>query len=50
MSFRVNDGSLDGCSVYDEGRVRSARTSFRNYFALCEGWQAKWAGAVARSG
>ena len=45
-TFRITDGSLDGCSVYDEGRVRSARTSFRNYFAMCEGWQQKWAAAV----
>ena len=30
-TFTVTDGSLDGCSVYDAGRVRSARTSFRNY-------------------
>jgi peptidoglycan/LPS O-acetylase OafA/YrhL len=49
-TFRVTDGSLDGCSVYDEGRVRSARTSFRNYFEMCEGWQQKWAAAVTNGG
>ena len=47
-AFDVEDGSLDGCSVYDEGRVRSARTSFRNYFELCAGWEQKWADAVTR--
>ena len=49
-TFLVEDGAIDGCSVYDEGRVRSARTSFRNSFEICAGWQAKWADAVARSG
>jgi peptidoglycan/LPS O-acetylase OafA/YrhL len=49
-TFRINDGSLDGCSVYDEGRVRSARTSFRNHFGICEGWQQKWAAAVHNGG
>ena len=48
-TFVVEDGAIDGCSVYDGGRVLSARTSFRNYFQICEGWQAKWADAVARS-
>ena len=47
-TFRITDGSLDGCSVYDEGRVRSTRASFRNYFAMCEGWQQKWAAAVTK--
>jgi peptidoglycan/LPS O-acetylase OafA/YrhL len=45
-TFAVTDGSVDGCSVYDEGRVRSSRTSFTNYFQICKGWQQKWAGAV----
>jgi peptidoglycan/LPS O-acetylase OafA/YrhL len=49
-TFRVTDGSLDGCSVYDAGRVRSARTSFHNHFGMCEGWQQKWAAAVTNGG
>ncbi len=48
-TFEIEDGALDGCSVYDEGRVLSARTSFRNYFQMCAGWQAQWADAVERS-
>jgi peptidoglycan/LPS O-acetylase OafA/YrhL len=47
-TFAVTDGSVDGCSVYDEGRVRSSRTSFTNYFQICNGWQQKWAGAVSK--
>jgi peptidoglycan/LPS O-acetylase OafA/YrhL len=47
-TFKVTDGSIDGCSVYDEGRVRSSRSSFTNYFQICKGWPQKWAGAVAK--
>jgi hypothetical protein len=47
-TFNVTDGSVDGCSVYDQGRVRSQRTSFTNYFEICKGWQQKWAAAVAK--
>ncbi len=32
--------------MYDAGRVRSSRTSFRNYFKICAGWPQKWAAAV----
>ena len=35
--------------MYDSGRVLSARTSFRNYFEICDGWQAQWADAVTRA-
>jgi hypothetical protein len=49
-TFDVENGALDGCSVYDEGRVLSARTSFRNYFEMCAGWQQQWADAVAGHG
>jgi hypothetical protein len=45
-TFAVTDGSVDGCSVFDEGRVRSSRTSFKNYFEMCRGWPQKWADAV----
>jgi peptidoglycan/LPS O-acetylase OafA/YrhL len=47
-TFHLTDGSVDGCSVYDEGRVRSSRTSFRNYFQMCAGWQQRWAAAVTK--
>ena len=48
-TFDVEDGAIDGCSVYDGGRVLSARATFRNYFQICAGWQAEWADAVTRS-
>jgi hypothetical protein len=47
-TFAVTDGAIDGCSVYDEGRVRSSRTSFANYFQICKGWQQEWADAVTK--
>ena len=42
----VVNGSVDGCSVYDSGSVRSAVT-FGNNFAICDGWQQDWADAAA---
>jgi peptidoglycan/LPS O-acetylase OafA/YrhL len=48
-TFDVENGAVDGCSVYDSGRVLSSRTTFRNYFEICAGWQDKWADAVTRS-
>ena len=44
-TFTITDGSLDGCSVWDEGRVVSER-SFSNNFAYCNGWLDKWSTAV----
>lgn len=41
----VRNGSVDGCSVWDSGKVASAVT-FNNNFALCQGWQDKWADAA----
>jgi hypothetical protein len=46
-TLAVVDGSLDGCSVYDAGSVRSAREGFGNSFAMCAGWSDDWAAAVA---
>ena len=48
-TFTVTDGSLDGCSIYDAGRVHSARASFRNAFEICTGWPAKWAAAAEQA-
>jgi hypothetical protein len=42
----VVNGSVDGCSVYDAGSVRSA-VRFGNNFSICEGWQEEWAQAAA---
>jgi peptidoglycan/LPS O-acetylase OafA/YrhL len=48
-TFAIVDGSLDGCSVYDGGSVRSAREGFGNSFAMCEGWSDDWAAVVAEA-
>ena len=37
----VYNGSVDGCGVFDAGRVRSA-IAFNNNFAICDGWQDDW--------
>jgi peptidoglycan/LPS O-acetylase OafA/YrhL len=42
----VVNGSVDGCSVYDSGSVRSS-VSFGNNFSICQGWQQDWADAAA---
>jgi peptidoglycan/LPS O-acetylase OafA/YrhL len=49
-TFVISDGSLDGCSVYDSGNVRSTRAGFANSFARCSGWQEEWAAAVRDNG
>jgi peptidoglycan/LPS O-acetylase OafA/YrhL len=41
----VVNGSVDGCSVYDSGSVRSA-VKFGNNFSICDGWQEEWAQAA----
>lgn len=41
----VVNGSVDGCSVYDSGSVRSS-VAFGNNFAICDGWQDDWADAA----
>jgi hypothetical protein len=45
-TFVIEDGSVQGCGVLDEGSVRSARESFRRSFADCVGWQEKWQDAA----
>jgi peptidoglycan/LPS O-acetylase OafA/YrhL len=42
----VVNGSVDGCSVYDSGSVRSS-VRFANNFSICDGWQEEWARAAA---
>ncbi len=42
----VVNGSVDGCSVYDSGSVRSS-VRFGNNFSICQGWQDDWADAAA---
>lgn len=45
-SFDVSDGSLEGCSVYDEGHIETARDGYNLSFAPCEDWQDDWAEAA----
>ncbi len=47
-TFTVTDGSVEGCGVLDQGRVRSSRASFNRSFADCAGWASKWADAARR--
>jgi peptidoglycan/LPS O-acetylase OafA/YrhL len=41
----VKNGGLDGCSVWDSGKIVSER-NFDNNFATCDGWQDKWSAAA----
>ncbi|MGE3590749.1 MAG: SGNH hydrolase domain-containing protein, partial [Ilumatobacteraceae bacterium] len=45
-TFSITDGSVEGCSVYDDGSVRSERQGFTRSFSNCTGWAAKWADAA----
>jgi peptidoglycan/LPS O-acetylase OafA/YrhL len=45
-TFDIVRGAVDGCSVYDQGNVVSARNGFRNSFSICEGWEQEWAEAA----
>ncbi len=47
-AFTISDGSVEGCSVYDAGTVRSARASFNRSFADCGGWADKWGKAAGK--
>lgn len=42
----VNNGGLDGCSVWDSGKIVT-ESNFNNNFAICDGWQDKWSAAAA---
>ncbi len=48
-TFDISDGSVDGCSVYDEGDVKSERSRFARSFANCEGWADRWVDAAVGS-
>lgn len=45
-TFRLTNGAVPGCSVYDGGSVRSARAGFRNSFGMCADWADKWRSAA----
>jgi hypothetical protein len=48
-TFAIADGSVEGCSVYDDGSVKSARQGFSRSFSNCGGWSTKWADAATSS-
>ena len=45
-TFDVTDGSVEGCSVYDEGTLQTERDGYTLSFGRCEGWQDEWADAA----
>jgi hypothetical protein len=45
-TFEIHDGSVDGCSIHDTGRVVSERRGFSNSFERCRGWHEEWAEAA----
>jgi peptidoglycan/LPS O-acetylase OafA/YrhL len=47
-TFDIANGSVEGCSVYTDGQVRSAR-SFSRSFTNCEGWSDRWSRAARDS-
>jgi lysophospholipase L1-like esterase len=47
-AFTISDGSVEGCSVFDDGSVRSAKSGFTRSFADCGGWADKWRKAASR--
>ena len=42
----VTDGSVEGCSVYDEGTLQTERDGYFLSFGRCDGWQDEWADAA----
>ena len=49
-TFDVTDGSVEGCSVYDEGTLQTEHDGYNLSFGRCEGWQDEWADAAERAG
>jgi len=48
-AFTISDGSVEGCSVYDDGKVKSQRAGFNRSFADCGGWADKWGKAASKN-
>jgi peptidoglycan/LPS O-acetylase OafA/YrhL len=48
-TFDVTDGSVEGCSVYDQGTIKTEREGVHLSFSRCDGWQDEWADAVDRA-
>jgi hypothetical protein len=47
-TFKIADGSLQGCSVYDSGTAVSARDGYSRSFGECKGWEQKWVKAARK--
>jgi peptidoglycan/LPS O-acetylase OafA/YrhL len=48
-TFDVTDGSVEGCSVYDEGTLLTKRAGYSLSFGRCRGWQDEWVDATERA-
>jgi len=48
-TFSIADGSVEGCGVYDTGKVISSRNGFNRSFGDCGGWAGEWGSAAASS-
>ena len=49
-TFTITDGSVEGCGVYDTGKVISTRSGFNRSFGDCAGWAGDWGSAASSSG
>jgi hypothetical protein len=47
--FRIGDGSVEGCSVFDKGSAMSPTRGLVRSFEGCAGWQAKWVAAAQKT-
>ena len=48
-TFLIEDGSVEGCSVYDTGVAVSSRNGYTRTFSTCAGWEAEWVAAAERA-
>lgn len=49
-TFRISDGSIDGCGVYDRGvGIGGTTGKFRRNFANCVGFEKDWARSVVKA-
>ena len=49
-TFRISDGSIDGCGVYDRGvGIGGTTGKFRRNFANCVGFEKSWARSTAKA-
>lgn len=48
-TFAIEDGSVEGCSVYDTGVAVSSRNGYTRTFSTCAGWEAEWVAAAERA-